>query len=320
MRYTFLGPVGTFTEAALSQVIDLADPEHTAIPVSNVETALAQVRSGEADAAMVPIENSVEGGVSATLDAIAEGDQLRIIREVLVPISFVLAAANHPDAATSLSEVKTVATHTHAWAQVRHWADANISQAEYLPSSSTAAAATALANADFTANPELLTQAAVCSPHVVHQLKLNVLANAIEDRVGAVTRFVLVTRPTALPPVTGSDKTSLVIPLPENDRPGALLEILDYFAVSHVNLSRIESRPTGSGLGSYFFSIDVDGHLAEARVQDAVTGVYRLSPTTKFLGSYPRADKQRLVVDEIVSDNAYAAARTWVQSLLSGGR
>ena len=318
MRYTFLGPVGTFTEAALSQVINLADPQHTAVPVSNVETALAQVRSGEADAAMVPIENSVEGGVSATLDAIASGEQLQIVREVLVPITFVLAGPDRPGAAETLEQVQTVSTHTHAWAQVRHWAAKNISGASYLPASSTAAAATTLAEADFDTYPELLKQAAVCSPHVAHQLKLRVLANAIEDRAGAVTRFVLVTRPTKLPAVTGSDKTSLVIPLPEEDRPGALLEILDYFAVAHVNLSRIESRPTGSGLGSYFFAIDVDGHLAEARVQDAISGVYRLSPQTKFLGSYPRADKHKLQVEPIVSDDSYRAAQAWLNSLLRG--
>lgn len=318
MRYTFLGPVGTFTEAALAQVVDLQDPAHSIQPVTNVESALAAVRSGDADAAMVPIENSVEGGVTATLDAIAAGDNLQIIKEVLVPITFVLAVADHPDAPTDLEGVRTVTTHTHAWAQVRHWADSHINQANYLPAASTAAGAVDLANADFTAKPEMLTQATVCSPHIAHQLGLRVLANAIEDNAGAVTRFVLVTKPSKLPEVTGSDKTTLVIPLPEQDRPGALLEILDHFAVSHVNLSRIESRPTGTGLGSYFFSIDVDGHLAEARVKDAITGVYRLSPGTKFLGSYARADKRRISVDPLVSDDSYEQAETWVANLLGG--
>src|SRR5690625_669075 len=123
--FAYLGPEGTFTEAALQRVPEADKADH--VPLGSVITALNQVRSGEVDAAVVPIENSVEGGVTATLDAIATGDELHIIREVLVPISFMLVG--RPDGPSQLAELHSVSTHTHAWAQVRQWAEANIPNA-----------------------------------------------------------------------------------------------------------------------------------------------------------------------------------------------
>jgi len=128
MRYTYLGPSGTFTESALLSVPGASDAER--IPATSVPDALARLNAGEADAAMVPIENSVEGGVSATLDAIAASEGVRIIREVLVPIRFVLVAAKP----ISIEVVKTISPHSHAWAQVRGWAQENVPTAAALPS------------------------------------------------------------------------------------------------------------------------------------------------------------------------------------------
>jgi prephenate dehydratase len=304
--YTFLGPEGTFTEAALMQVPDAA--EAVRIPSSNVNTALDKVRDGSVDAAMVPIENSVEGGVTATLDAIATGQELRIIREALVPISFVLVARP----GVELSRIRRISTHGHAWAQCRLWVDQNIPGAEYLPGSSTAAAAMGLLDDD----PHY--DAAICAPIVAaEQPGLHVLAENIGDNPGAVTRFILVSRPGVLPERTGADKTTVVVPLPE-DRPGALMEILDQFATRGVNLSRIESRPTGQYLGHYFFSIDADGHVGDARVADALAGLHRISPATRFLGSYGRADAQAPVVPAHTSDEAFQAAHSWVARILAG--
>jgi prephenate dehydratase len=304
--YTFLGPEGTFTEAALMQVPGAAAAHR--IPASNVNAALDLVRDGSADAAMVPIENSVEGGVTATLDAIASGQELRIIREVLVPISFVLVARPGTPAAA----VRRISTHGHAWAQCRLWVDANIPDAEYVPGSSTAAAAMGLLEED------THYDAAICAPIVAReQPGLDVLAENIGDNPGAVTRFILVSRPGALPARTGADKTTVVVPLPE-DRPGALMEILDQFATRGVNLSRIESRPTGQYLGHYFFSIDADGHVQDARVADALAGLHRISPATRFLGSYGRADAQTVLVAPHTSDEAFRAAHQWVRGILGG--
>ncbi|BCW03940.1 prephenate dehydratase [Arthrobacter sp. NtRootA1] len=306
LTYTFLGPEGTFTETALMQVPGAADASR--IPCTNVNTALERVRNGEADAAMVPIENSVEGGVTATLDAIATGPELRIIREALVPITFVLVARP----GVVVSDIKRISTHGHAWAQCRLWVEENIPNADYVPGSSTAASAMGLLEGD------AHYDAAICAPLIAgEQPGLNVLAENIGDNPDAVTRFILVSRPGTLPERTGADKTTVVVPLPE-DHPGALMEILDQFASRGVNLSRIESRPTGQYLGHYFFSIDADGHASDSRVADALAGLHRISPATRFLGSYARADKQAAVVAPHTSDAAFASAHAWVQSILKG--
>ncbi|PYI40043.1 prephenate dehydratase [Arthrobacter psychrolactophilus] len=300
---TFLGPEGTFTEAALLQVPGAVDMER--IPSTNAASALAKVRKGEAFAAMLPIENSIEGGVPATLDAISNGLELRILHEVVVPVSFVLVAP----AGVTLADITAVGTHPHAWAQTRDWFGEHLPNAAHVPANSTAAAAHSLvAGTD-------AFQAAVCAPLVAEQTGLNILAAAIEDNIGAVTRFILVGQPGTLPEPTGADKTTLAIPLPE-DHPGALMAILEQFASRGVNLSRIESRPTGQFLGHYIFSVDVDGHVRDARVADALRGLHRVSPGMRFLGSYPRADRQEPLIRSYNSDAAFGEAADWVDSLL----
>jgi len=302
--YAYLGPEGTFTEAALLQVPEAADAER--FPASSVSSALEMVRTGQAQAAMVPIENSVEGGVSATLDAIATGEPLTIIGEQLVPIRFVLAARP----GLELGDIKRVSTHGHAWAQCRAWSNTSIPLAEYIPASSTAAAAAGLLD------DKCGYDAAICASLAAEKAGLDVLADNIGDIEDAVTRFVLVSLPGPLPEATGSDKTTLVVPLPD-DHPGALMGILEQFATRGVNLSRIESRPTGQFLGDYFFSIDADGHLADERIADAIRGLHRISPGLRFLGSYPRADQRSCSIPKHHQDGSFRNAHAWVQDILS---
>ncbi|MGC5048895.1 prephenate dehydratase [Micrococcus porci] len=309
-RYAFLGPAGTFTEAALRQV---ASPEDVdLLPASSVLAALAAVRVGEAERAVVPIENSVEGGVTATLDDIGADEPLQILAEVLVPISFVLVG--RPGVA--LEDVRRVTTHTHAWAQVRGWMEAHLPGVEFTPAGSTAAGARALLPSAGGDGAVASFDAAVCAPLVAEQTGLPVLAEAIEDVTGAVTRFVLVSRPGPVPEPTGADKTTLTVPLPD-DHPGALREILDQFATRGINLSRIESRPTGEGMGRYFFSIDLEGHVAEERVGAALAALHRTFPGVRFLGSYPRAEGRPPTVPEHVTDAAYRRGTEWVRGLRS---
>ena len=302
LTYSFLGPHGTFTEAALEKMPGGASCQR--VPTASVLSALTMVDTGEADGAVVPIENSVEGGVTATLDAVSVAHDLHIVAEALVPISFVLVSKEP----LALSAIRSVATHSHAWAQVRRWAEATVPTAEYVPASSTAAAAHGL----LAERP--VADAAICAPLVAEQLGLHIIASGIEDVHGAVTRFVLTAKPGPIPDMTGADKTTIMIPLPE-DRPGALMEILEHFSTRGVNLCRIESRPTGNGLGSYFFSIDLEGHIQEDRVADALAGIHRISPKLRFLGSYPRADKKPQQVLPEVSEAAFSAAKTWIASL-----
>jgi prephenate dehydratase len=300
--YAYLGPQGTFTEAALRQVVDLQ--HHEAQPMATVDAALAAVRAGEADAAMVPIENSVEGGVAATLDALANGSPLRVVREALVPVTFVLAARP----GTRLSDVRRVSSHPHGWAQCRGWVAAHLPEARYLPALSTAGAAEGLTE------PDPSYDAALCAPLAAERFGLEVLATDVGDRSTAVTRFVLVSRPGQVSEPTGVDKTTVVV-FQRDDHPGGLLELLEQFATRGVNLSRIESRPTGDALGQYCFSIDCEGHVREARVAEALMGLHRTCSEVRFLGSYPRADGGSIVVTPATSDEAFAAARAWLTGL-----
>lgn len=304
MRHGYFGPRGTFTQMALARWLGDDDALAAATAYATVPAALEGVRAGEVDAVMVPIENSVEGGVSATLDALNSADPLAIQGEVLVPITFVLAAP----AGVELASVRTVGTHSHAWSQVRGWMARELPEAAYVPTLSTAAAAEGLAQGGATYD------VAVCAPLAAEVFGLDVLADDIGDNRSAVTRFVLVGRPGQVPEPTGADKTTLVL-YQHEDHPGGLLELLEQFAARGINLSRLESRPTGAAMGSYCFSVDVDGHLAEERVGEALVGLRRVCADVRFLGSYPRADARRAQVPATADDAAYADARAWLRSL-----
>jgi prephenate dehydratase len=288
-------------------VTELDDDER--IPFISVDAALTALRAGDLDAAMVPIENSVEGGVSATLDALASGEPLVVVGEQVVPITFVLAAP----AGISIADIRTVSTHPHAWAQVRGWIGAHLPDADYLPGASTAAAAAGLAG-DGPAGDRPAYQAAVCAPVAAANHGLTVLQEDIGDNSGAVTRFVLVARPGQLPEPTGADKTSVVL-FQREDHPGGLLELLEQFATRGINLTRIESRPKGGRLGDYCFSIDCEGHVSDERVGETLMGLKRVCAEVRFLGSYPRADSVEAHVSLGTGDNDFVEARAWLRSL-----
>jgi prephenate dehydratase len=302
VRYGYFGPAGTFTHQAL---ITLAEVDAgSAVPYTTVAGCLDAVRSGEVAAGLVPIENSVEGGVSATLDNLTYGEPLMISREVLLPVQFTLFARP----GTRLQDVRQVLTHPHAAAQCRTWLAANLPAATITTDGSTAAAAAAVAD------PESGYDAAVCSQIAGEMYRLEALATGIADNDTAVTRFILLRRPGPVGEATGADKTSLVLFM-RADRSGALLELLDQFASRGVNLCRIESRPTKTALGSYCFAIDAEGHIDDDRLAEAMMGLHRVSSQVIFLGSYPRADATRPEILEGTSNADYRAARAWLDRL-----
>ncbi|WP_349829348.1 prephenate dehydratase [Brevibacterium litoralis] len=308
MRFGYLGPQATFTEAALIRLLeDRGFEEAERVPMKDVDSALAAVAAGDLDATVVPIENSVEGSVPATLDALSRHGSLQIVAETLVPITFVLAGMP----GTTLADVRAWSTHPHAEAQVRRWVAEHLG-AEYRPASSTAAAARDLA----AGTTEY--QATVVPRLAAETYGLDVLAEDIGDRADAVTRFVMVRTPGRLPRATGADKTTVVIAL-ASDRSGSLMEMLSHFQDAGINLSRIESRPTGDGMGLYQFSIDFLGHIHEARVAEALTGIHRVTRDLQFLGSYPTADGSGADVTPEISDAAYADAQAWLQRILTTG-
>jgi prephenate dehydratase len=303
--YSFLGPAGTFTEAALAQVPEARG--HQWVPVRNVGEALADVVEGRSDAAMIAIENSIDGGVSTTQDALATVPGLRIIGEYLVPVNFVLVGRP----GSKLSDVSLVAGHPVAYAQCLQWLTRELPGHSHIPAASNVASALGLL--DGTSNAD----AAIAPPTITEHHELEVLAENIGDNPNAVTRFVLVGRTVAPTPPTGADKTSLIVELPK-DYPGALLELLEQFATRGINLSLLASRPIGDALGRYRFVIDADGHIQDERMADALLGLRRFSPQVIFLGSYPRADRAVVRYPDRYSDEIFVEARDWLRGLLSG--
>ncbi|MDX2376491.1 prephenate dehydratase [Microbacterium sp. LRZ72] len=303
--YSYLGPAGTFTEAALAQVPEARGQRWR--PVRNIGEALADVVEGRSHAAMIAIENSVDGGVSTAQDALATVPGLRIIGEYLVPVNFVLVGLP----GTTLDEVRTVAAHPVAYGQCLRWLTSALPGHAHLPAASNVASAVGLLDGTSAAD------AAVSPPTIVEHHELDVLAENIGDNPNAVTRFVLVGRTVAPAPPTGADKTSLIVELPE-DHPGALLELLEQFATRGINLSLLASRPIGDSLGRYRFVIDADGHVKDERMADALLGLRRFSPKVIFLGSYPRADRSVVRYPDRYSDDVFVEARDWLRGLLSG--
>jgi prephenate dehydratase len=296
----YLGPRGTFTEEALGAMPASAGAELH--PLATAEAVLEAVRSGAADRGLVAIENSIEGGVNATLDNLATGEPLVIVDEVVIRVRFALLARP----GTGLGDVRRIATHTVAAAQCRSWVQATLPEAEIVPVSSNAAGAAAVADGAF--------DAALAPSIAADVYGLDVLAADVADNDEAWTRFVLLSRPGTVPAPTGADKSTLFLYMRE-DHPGALLEILTEFSVRGVNLTRIESRPTRKALGDYYFSVDCEGHVADARVGEALAGLHRICANVRFLGSYPRHDGKAPLVRAGVTDADFAEAEAWLASI-----
>jgi prephenate dehydratase len=289
---SYLGPEGTFAEQA-AHVLAPGDELRSAV---SVYAAIAALRAGDVDGACVPVENSVEGSVPATLDAMAEGPPVLAV----LPIRFSVLVRP----GTAAADVRTVATHPHAAAQVRGWIGTHLPEAATVLTPSTSAAAVAVLDGQ--------ADAAVCAPAAMRHYPLAELASGVHDQDDAQTRFLLVRHPGAVPPPTGVDRTSLVAVAV--DRPGALLEVLAEFALRGINLTRIESRPMKCKLGQYRFFLDCEGHIAEAAVGDALAELHRRCTWVRFLGSYPRTGAPRRGPDPA----GFTAAREWLTAVRAG--
>jgi prephenate dehydratase len=302
-RVVWLGPAGTFSEAAMRLLPELGSGE----PVHTVEDCLDQVRRGEAELALVPFENSLEGSVAGTLDSLADrsADRLQITREVLLPVTFNVMVRP----GTTLGDIRSISTIGPIEAQCRRWLRAELPGLSVTPAPSSAAAAQAVAAGQ--------VDAAVGPASAAEASALEILAEGVGDRADAVTRFVLVTRPGAPPAPTGNDCTTVVC-FERDDHPGALLEILTELASRGVNLTRLESRPTGEGLGSYCFALDASGHVSEPAMGEALSALHRVCRDVVFLGSYPRGIRRGGTTRRHgTSDADFADAAAWLASLRS---
>jgi prephenate dehydratase len=279
-RIAYLGPEGTFTEAALLKMSaagfvpgNNASSTFTPLPVNSAAAALAAVRSHDAEFACVPIENSIEGSVLPTLDSLATGSPLQIFAELTLEVSFTIVVRH----GTPAADVKSVAAFPVAAAQVRHWLETHLPDAEVVPANSNAAAAHDVADGRADAGVSTALAAERCG--------LAALATDIVDEPNARTRFVLAGPPGSPPPRSGADRTSVVLRL--DNVPGALVSAMTELAVRDIDLTRIESRPTRTELGTYIFFLDCVGHIDDDAVAEALKALHRRCADVRYLGSWP---------------------------------
>jgi prephenate dehydratase len=301
VRIGFLGPEGTFTEQALLTQPDLAAAQLR--PIATIPEVLAATDTGEVDMGFVGIENSIEGTVTVTVDALALEHHLLIQREVVIGIQLNLLVP----AGVAMGDVTRVLAFPHASAQCRGWLAANLPGVEVVAANSNAEAARLV-------GAERDGRSAAIAPALAAKIyELEVLATDIEDHADNQTRFVLVSRDHGIPAPTGHDKTTIVV-FQRADRPGSLLAILQEFAARAINLTKLESRPTKRALGDYCFVIDLEGHVADAVVADCLRDLKSKVADVKFLGSYPAAGEVGPTRRRDV-EAAWQAADAWITAL-----
>ncbi len=298
----FLGPEGTFTEQALLSQPDLAGEELVAF--GTFAEVLAAVDAGELDLGFVGIENSIEGTVNVTIDALALEHDLLIEREVVLGIQLNLMAPP----GVAMADIERVLTFPVAAGQCRAWLQRELPGVEVVAANSNAEAARLVGE-------EADGRSAAVAPALAAKIYgLDVLATDIEDHPENQTRFVLVGRD-AVPPPTGHDKTTIVV-FQRTDQAGSLLAILQEFAARSINLTKLESRPTKKQLGDYCFVIDLEGHLADEVVADCLRTLRSKVADIKFLGSYPAAGAHGVEVRREAAAS-WRAADEWLSALRS---
>lgn len=298
--YAFLGPSGTFTEAAARRLG--AEPS-SLLPLPDISSVLRAVADGTAAEGVVPIENRLEGGVTATLLALADDVDLLLTGEVELPVELLLAARP----GTSLEDVAEVVSHPVALGACRRFLSEKLGDVPTRPVGSTALSAEIAA--------EQAGVAGIANPLAVELNGLEVLADDISDVPANRTRFVQLGR--TIPARTGWDKTSIVVSLADN-QPGSLLRILEILAERDLDMTRLESRPTEPELGSYRFFIDIAGHLDDERVADALAALHRTQRDVKVLGAYPRFDARPPGAGSPsvlrADDESFREAESWIRT------
>jgi len=270
LKIGFLGPKGTFSQEAM--LLYVQGKKHTAFDYNTIPEILLAVQNGIVDEAVVPIENSLEGAVSVTLDMMALEVDLLIKTELVVAVKQNLLVKK----GTGTEDIKYILSHPQPIGQCRRYISSNFPQAEIRFVYSTAGAAEEVAKGGS-------GLAAIGSAAAADVYGLDILAHGIQDGQNNLTRFVIISKEDS--ERTGRDKTSIVFST--EDKPGSLYRVLDIFNLWDVNMTRIESRPAKNRLGKYIFFVDIEGHRDDDDIKDALTMVKRKSSFFKFLGSYP---------------------------------
>lgn len=293
-RVGYLGPEGSFSHQAVASLVHV-DP----VAYPSFEDLLSAVAKGDLDRALVPIENALEGTVSATIDGLVFDHELIILQEVVLPIHMHLLA--RPGVA--LDDIKSVRSYVHALAQVRGFIHERGLETVQTTSTSQAARDVAESSEPW---------AAVGSALAGELFGLKVVAADIEDHPDNATRFVLVGRDVVAAP-TGHDRSTIVC-FQDADRPGSLYAILGRFAARDINLTKLESRPTKQGLGDYCFVIEFEGHVADDVVADCLADLQAHLARVKFLGSYPVTGEGASDRREEVAEARRSAAK-WINAI-----
>ncbi|RAP43903.1 prephenate dehydratase [uncultured Methanosphaera sp.] len=262
----YLGPEGTFSQEA---VLKITDNNTINKPYPNILSIFEALEDNKIDEAVVPIENSTEGSVVITLDALTRHN-LKIKGELELPIRQNLLVQK----GKTLDDINVICSHQQAIAQCRHYINRLNKQVHAMPSTANAARYVT----------ELSAAAVIGNEILSDKYNLEIIAHDIQDYSNNVTRFVILGKEDINKP-TGNDKTSIVISL-KNDNPGSLYEILYEFAKENINLTKIESRPSKQGMGKYLFFIDIVGHRLDPKIKNTLTIVEGKVNMFKILGSY----------------------------------
>lgn len=276
MRIAYLGPEGTFSEEAA--LVQAAREDGAAlVPFASFPALVSAAETGLTERAILPIENSLEGAVGATVDLLIHETRLKIHDELVLPVRHFLAVV--PGA--TLADIKTVTSHPQALGQCRRFLERCLPVVEQVAALSTSAA---VASVMQVGDP---SQAAIGTRRAAELYGAKILASDIQDNRNNVTRFVVLALTDAEP--TGRDKTSLCFSVKANV-PGALHEILTELAVSHIQMTKVESRPKKSKLGDYYFLVDIEGHRNDPIIADALRRIEERAAELMIFGSYPRRD------------------------------
>jgi len=268
LKVAFLGPAGTYSQAAVCKHFGHAAQM---VPLQTIDEVFREVEAGTAFYGVVPVENSTEGGVNQTLDCFIK-TPLKICSEIELPIHHHLLSRE-----SELAQLKRIYAHQQSFAQCRGWLDNQLPTIERIAVNSNAEAARRAANES--------GAAAIAGEMAAEIYQLQVVASRIEDDVNNTTRFAVLGQQE--PPPTGNDKTSLLLSSP--NKPGALFHLLEPFAKNNVSMTRIESRPSRQGIWEYVFFVDIEGHIKEQPVANALQVLENHTSLIKHLGSYPRA-------------------------------
>ena len=271
MRLAYLGPEGTYSEQA---AIDYA-ADFVRVPYSGIPAVVRAVELGEVEEAIVPIENSLEGVVTYTVDLLIHDSPLKIRGEVVVPIHHQLLM----NPGVSMEEVRVVYSHPQAIAQCRGYLNRNLPNAEHVASLSTASAVEDMNSSRYPA-------AGISSGRAAELFGATIVESNVEDVPNNLTRFVVLGSEDGRR--TGRDKTSICFDFSQ-DAPGTLYNTLGELAHREINMIKIESRPDRRSLGKYVFLIDLDGHREDPVVSEALDAMRARASIFKIFGSYPKA-------------------------------